>query len=281
MRRRLGRFAFGVAAVTSITALAPPTASADDVATALSSLASGTAYGTFRLRTEHVEQDTRAKNAIAHTARTRLGYASGGWRDISFQIELENTTAIGAERFNDGTDPPGRRPTIPDPDSTEINLAVLRDEGLAATELILGRRRIVLDNERFIADAAFRQNQQTFDGGSIVNRSLPLTELRYDYVSGVQRPARRTQTGPAGAARAPYRRAYADPVERPRRQQRAGVLRRSRPPWPRRHPLQTRRFRVPLGPIGSVAEGEVSPTPSSNGCRPAYRRVSFWPAAPA
>ena len=172
-----------------ITVWAAPTAGADDLATALSSFASGTAYGAFRLRTEHVEQDARTKPAIAHTARTRLGYASGHWRDASILIELENTTAIGAERFNDGTDPPGRRPTIPDPDSTEVNQLALRYGGFAATELILGRRRIVLDNERFIADAAFRQNQQTFDGGSIVNRSLPLTELRYDFVSGVQRPS--------------------------------------------------------------------------------------------
>lgn len=189
MHRRLGRCALWGAVVTLITALAPLTAGADDLAAAFSSFASGTAYGALRLRTEHVEQDARAKNAIAHTARTRLGYASGRWRDTSIQIELENTTAFGAERFNDGTDPPGRRPTIPDPDSTEVNQAALRYEGLAATELILGRRRIVLDNERFIADAAFRQNQQTFDGGSIVNRGLPLTELRYDYVSGVQRPS--------------------------------------------------------------------------------------------
>ncbi|MSP51366.1 MAG: hypothetical protein EXQ91_03080 [Alphaproteobacteria bacterium] len=70
-------------------------------------------------------------------------------------IELENTSAVGAKRFNDGTEAETARPVVPDPDSSEVNQLALRYHGKGETEFIGGRRNIVLDNRRFIADASF------------------------------------------------------------------------------------------------------------------------------
>jgi len=146
------------------------------------------ALGNLRYRFEQVDQSSPVRNARANTLRSRLGYATGEWRGLSLLLEFENNTHVGQDRFNDGSDPVTDRAVIIDPDPTEINQAVLRITASKRTEIIAGRHRVVLDNERFFGDADFRQNQQTFDGVTLVNLALPRTELRYDHLSGAQGP---------------------------------------------------------------------------------------------
>ena len=76
---------------------------------------------------------------------------------------------------------------VADPETTEINQALLTINRVPRTTLRLGRQRIILDNERFVCAAGFRQNEQTFDAGFIENRSLPDTVAKYIYLDNVNR----------------------------------------------------------------------------------------------
>ena len=51
----------------------------------------------------------------------------------------------------------------------------------------LGAERFNNGNERFVGDVGFRQNMQTFDAVSVINRTIPKTELRYEYIARANR----------------------------------------------------------------------------------------------
>ena len=141
----------------------------------------------LRYRYEYVDQAGLSRNAHAHTVRTRISFTSGEVQGLSFLVEGENVSDIGAEESNDTVNRRTEFPVVADPDSTEINRAEIRFNGLPKTGLTAGRQRIVLDNARFVGDVGFRQNQQTFDAASIVNTSVDGLEIRYDYMLSVLR----------------------------------------------------------------------------------------------
>ena len=60
-------------------------------------------------------------------------------------------------------------PVVPDPESYEVNRFQLTNTSLPGTTLTLGRQRIVLDDQRFVGNVGWRQNEQTFDAFRIVN----------------------------------------------------------------------------------------------------------------
>jgi hypothetical protein len=153
----------------------------------LDAMMGGGAWLDLRYRTELVDQDNLPRNGAAHTLRSRAGYATGIYHGLSAMAEYEYIFHIGPERFNNGNERGSPFPLIADPDTAELNQAALRYEGPLQTTLILGRQRIVHDNERFIGDAGFRQNMQTFDAVSLINRAVPRTELRYEYINRANR----------------------------------------------------------------------------------------------
>src|SRR5204863_6319196 len=77
------------------------------------------------------------------------------------------------------------RPAIGDPAGSELNQAWVRYAGVPKTELKAGRQRVLLDNQRWVGNAGWRQNEQTFDGAVLVNKGLPGTELTYAYFHNV------------------------------------------------------------------------------------------------
>ncbi len=150
-------------------------------------LTGGGAWLNLRYRLELADQENLPRNASAHTLRSRAGYATGIYRGLSALAEYEYVFHLGAERFNNGNERGSPYPGVFDPDTAELNQASLRYEGPLQTTLIVGRQRIVHDNERFVGDAGFRQNMQTFDAISLINRSIPKTELRYEYIARANR----------------------------------------------------------------------------------------------
>ncbi len=150
-------------------------------------LTGGGAWLDLRYRTELADQENLPRNASAHTLRSRAGYATGIYRGLSAMAEYEYVFHLGAERFNNGNEYGSPFALVADPDTAELNQAALRYEGQLETTLILGRQRIVHDNERFVGDAGFRQNMQTFDAVSVINRTIPKTELRYEYIARANR----------------------------------------------------------------------------------------------
>ncbi|MGH8529466.1 MAG: alginate export family protein [Nevskiales bacterium] len=149
----------------------------------------GTPNLDVRLRYENVEQDNALEEATAYTVRTRLGYTTGKWNNFDLAAEYEGVAALDDEEYNSGPRTVGSSngrtnfSVIADPDDDELNQVWLRYTGIPGTTLKYGRQRIILDNARFIGNVGWRQNEQTFDGVTLVNTSLPKTTITYGYLN--------------------------------------------------------------------------------------------------
>lgn len=150
-------------------------------------LLEGTPYIDVRYRFEYVDQDGLANEAEASTLRTRFGYKTGTYEDFSAVLEFENITQIGDDDYNDTLNGRTTYPVVADVENTEVNQSYLQYTGIPETTVKLGRQVITLDGHRFVGHVGWRQNNQTFDAVTIVNKSLPETTLTYGYINGVNR----------------------------------------------------------------------------------------------
>lgn len=130
-----------------------------------------------RLRWEDVNA---AKDADAVTLRTRFGFeASQKALGLSFLAEAQGTVALdkGYNAFPFVHPASSQyRPAdavIADPESIELNRLQLqyKAKGLAVT---LGRQRINLDDQRWVGNSGWRQNEQTFDAVRVEASKGPL-----------------------------------------------------------------------------------------------------------
>jgi hypothetical protein len=164
--------------------LASPVFAADDFVGALTG---GKPSADIRYRYESVSQDNALEKANASTLRLRLGYQTGEFMGFGVMAEVEDIEAIGARGYNSTVNGKTKYSLIADPEDTEINQAYLSYSGLPGTKMKYGRQRIVLDNQRFIGNVGWRQNEQTFDGFTLVNQSLPATTITAGYLYNVNR----------------------------------------------------------------------------------------------
>ncbi len=143
----------------------------------------------MRLRYEDVEQSgLRDRNGDALTLRTVLGYETATINNITGTLEFEDVRPLTDNYdYNDGRNGRATFPMILDRESTEINRAQLVYAGIPKTSVTLGRQRIILDNERFVGNVGWRQNEQTYDGVRLDNMSLPNTTASYMYINRVNR----------------------------------------------------------------------------------------------
>jgi len=139
-----------------------------------------------RYRVETVDQDNALDSATASTLRTRGGFETNPSLMFGAKIEVEDVHAIGGQHYNSTTNHHTRYSVVPDPNNTEVNQAYLsaRRSGFAAR---LGRQAIVLDNSRYIGDAGFRQNQQTFDALTLQATTPTGSRFIYDYLWKIHR----------------------------------------------------------------------------------------------
>ncbi len=140
-----------------------------------------------RYRYEYVDQKGLSNNADAHTVRTRLGYETGKFHDVSVLMEVENIAALGDDNYNDTINGKTTYPVVADPADTNVNRLQVNYTGIPDTAVILGRQTINLDNQRFVGSVGWRQNDQTFDAVSIKNQSLKDTTLFYAFSDKVNR----------------------------------------------------------------------------------------------
>lgn len=115
----------------------------------------------LRLRHEQVDDDAFARGAEASTLRLRAGLRLA-WADRwSALLEGEGTLADDRD-YNSGANGRTAWPPVIDPPGAELNQAWLGWEGGQA-KVVLGRQRLQLDNQRWIGNSGWRQNEQTFD----------------------------------------------------------------------------------------------------------------------
>ncbi len=141
-----------------------------------------------RYRFEHVDQQSKAKHANAHTVRTRVGLESGRVYGIGLLFDVDFLEAIGSERFNSTVNGKADFAVVADPDDEEINrLYLIADGTIPRTRFKLGRQRVAWDNQRFIGNIAFRQNEQTFDAFDAVLMPADELDIEYVYLDEVRR----------------------------------------------------------------------------------------------
>ena len=129
-----------------------------------------------RLRYEHVDQDgLPQEKADALTVRARAGLtASSG--ALSASIVGQGTLAI-VDHYHDGLNGAPTRPIVADPENVALYIAQLQYK-TKAVALTAGRQKIVLDDERFVGNVAFRDNAQTFD--AVRAELTPVKGLKLD-----------------------------------------------------------------------------------------------------
>jgi len=117
----------------------------------------------MRLRYEGVEQKGFSEDAEALTSRVRAGLQTAPWYKTSF---LAEAVWVGdpVDDYNSTTNGNTQYPVVADPaDFTAMNRFEVINKSLEHTTLTAGRQRIVLDDQRFVGNVGWRQNEQTFD----------------------------------------------------------------------------------------------------------------------
>ncbi|MBW8858148.1 MAG: alginate export family protein [Caulobacter sp.] len=162
-------------------------------------IAAGKLILEVRARYESVDQTRTATlkdDASAFTIRTRLGWETGEFKGVKGLIEFEDVRQAGPEHY--AVNVPGaataplngadkaRYPIVNDPDVTELNRAQLTWTPSAALQVVAGRQRILLDDQRFVGNVGWRQDEQTFDA---IRTDVAYGRFKatYAYISHVNR----------------------------------------------------------------------------------------------
>jgi hypothetical protein len=141
-----------------------------------------------RMRAEFVDQTPLAEDADALTLRLRAGFESGKVLNTTLLAEGDFLTPLDGDYRPDPARPTRTAfPVVADPESYEVNRLQLTNTTLPDTTLTLGRQRILLDDQRFIGNVGWRQNEQTFDAVRVVNKSVPALSVDATYLNQVNR----------------------------------------------------------------------------------------------
>ncbi len=140
----------------------------------------------LRLRHETVDDEAFMRDAEADTLRVRAGLRFRIGDAWSLLLEGEGVAANGA--YNSGANGRLDRPVVLDPEGAELNQAVIGWRGERATAAF-GRQRVQLDNQRFVGNVGWRQNEQTFDAASFEARPVPEITVRWSWIDRVHRVA--------------------------------------------------------------------------------------------
>ena len=139
----------------------------------------------LRLRHEQVDDAAFARNASADTLRLRAGLKftfADGWSGL---LEGEGISSAG-NHYNSGANGRTAYPAVIDPQGAELNQAWIGWNG-AKGGAKLGRQRILLDNQRWVGNVGWRQNEQTFDALSLELKPWAGMTLRYSWLDRVHR----------------------------------------------------------------------------------------------
>lgn len=135
----------------------------------------------YRLRYESVDQDGLPEDADALTSRLRFGFETAPLLATKLLAEGEWIWAPVGD-YNDTIHGKAMYPVVADSEDIELNRLHLTNTGLPDTTLTLGRQRWNQDDQRFVGNVGWRQNEQTLDAVKIENKSIPNTTVTAGYV---------------------------------------------------------------------------------------------------
>ncbi|MBP6748640.1 MAG: alginate export family protein [Xanthomonadaceae bacterium] len=139
----------------------------------------------LRARHERVADDAFSPTADAATLRLRAGLRAefgGGWSAL---LEAEGIADTG-DGYNSGANGETKYPAVIDPEGMEWNQAWVgwKNPQVGAT---VGRQRLMFDNQRWIGNVGWRQNEQTFDAAEIEVKPGAAWTLRYAWLDRAHR----------------------------------------------------------------------------------------------
>ena len=137
-----------------------------------------------RLRYEHVDDAAFRMHADAATLRLRAGLRAAfgnGWHGL---LDAEAIAATG--HYNSTANGRGDRPQVVDPRGIELNQAWLGWKGDRGG-VTLGRQRLLFDNQRWVGNVGWRQNEQTFDALALEFAPRKDIAMRYAFLDRVHR----------------------------------------------------------------------------------------------
>ncbi|MFL6604667.1 MAG: hypothetical protein ACJ8R9_25490 [Steroidobacteraceae bacterium] len=142
----------------------------------------------IRLRYESVEQTGLAENAHAETLRARLGAETGQFLNTSLLVEGEAMLRFDRSyRPDNAVAHYTQYPVIADPENYALNRLALTNSWLPRTTVTIGRQRIILDDQRFVGNSGWRQNEVTFDALRMVSKPLAQLTLDLTFLNKVHR----------------------------------------------------------------------------------------------
>jgi len=156
----LNKIALGCAVALGSAASISPTYAAETFKDALKE---GDTIIDLRSRYESVEQVGFTSEAEALTARLRAGFQTAPLKGTAFLAEGVVVDDF-VDDYNSTTNDHTEYPVVADPaDFAAINRLAVINKSLERTTLTFGRQRIVHDDQRFVGNVGWRQNEQTFD----------------------------------------------------------------------------------------------------------------------
>ena len=168
-----------VASILSVPVYA--TDEAQDTSNQVSNIAQafseGDAHVALRYRYENVDQASLADTADLSAVRFRLNFQTKSVSDFSAFFEADHLAQVWDTDYNSKLNGNTAFPVIADPMYTEMNQAYISYTGIKNTTVKYGRQRINLDNQRFVGGVGWRQNEQTYDGVTIVNTGIKDTTV--------------------------------------------------------------------------------------------------------
>ena len=152
-------------------------------------IAQGTPIVELRVRSEQIDDASKARSASAQTLRARLGYETMRWNGLQLAVDFDQVWSVGAPSYNSTRNGKTTYAVVSDPAMTALNRLQLSYESEFKTSFVLGRQRLRIGNQRFIGNAPWRQHEQTFDALSVINTSIPDLTITYAYLTRVNRTA--------------------------------------------------------------------------------------------
>jgi hypothetical protein len=171
---------------TTLLSIASATVCAEGLDPAIGAMRESKPILEMRWRSESVDQTGMNEEADAVTLRGRVGFETGKAWNTSLLAEADLLWPLDTH-YNSTTNGKTGYPIVADPESYEINRLQLSNTSIRDTTLLLGRQRINLDDQRFIGNVGWRQNEQTFDSFHVINKSIPNMTVDVAYVTQVNR----------------------------------------------------------------------------------------------
>jgi len=175
-----------VTAIDAQTLEAIPPRSVDDILQTM--VSEGKVSLNIRARAEIADQ-AGFETSQAYTERTRLGFTTGEYNGIFLHIDVEDIRAADDSLYNAaGTNGEPTKTVIADPVDTELNqfFANFNFADMNANVRV-GRQRIKIDDDRFVGNVGWRQNEQTFDAVKLDVMPIENVDITYAYIWDVNR----------------------------------------------------------------------------------------------